>query len=497
MQRHIYLTAQERSGESSASEKTPPAAHENSGWYKIYFDTGLDSRSFARTKMSQNLIEPGFIVSANGTCNEWKAAGVIEENGIMKVWGQLVPGKRLDILIEESDLNTPQTRQAALRAVVSWIRAKLFLGDLQSAPNLGASFILNDGVFFAPEHIASRCLFTEDSNPDHFNCPDLNGINAAAFCAGVMLYKILTGSLPFQSAEIDQDMREGIFLPPSLAAPKLNEKLAELIHSALLLPVNKTTTSKNSILRGDSRGTGILTRILETLQADKTGTGSLASSKPAVNTIDVNSLFVPLSEEKKVIIEKEKKNYLLKQNLITGTKRFVTRNKNALLGAGAGLIFIIVIILSVIQSISSRPTTEGLTSAGVITAYYGAFSNLDHVFMEACVQGADKSDINAAASFFAVTKARQAYEYTTEKILFPADEWLENGGELPAPNVFGVTDLTIENVSGSENENVTIYRVNYLLWAPFEQSISRADTLTLRRDKRNNWRIIEIKRIER
>jgi len=479
MQRHIYLTAQERLGELTTQEYPEES--------RIFFDTGLDPRSFARTKMSQNLIEPGFIVFPDGTHKEWKASGVIQiEDGsqnlsFMRVWGQIAPGKRLDMLIEECDCDAPQTRQTALRAVVSWIRAKLFLGDLQSALNPGASFILDDGVFFAPEHIANRCLFIEDSKPDQFNCPDLNGINAAAFCAGVMLYKILTGSLPFQSAEMFQDMREGVFLPPSLATPELNEKLSGLIQSALLLPVNNASTLKNSY----SRGITLLTQILELLAPDKTG------------TIDVYSLFEPLSEEKKVIIEKEKKNYLLKQNSITGTKRFVTRNKNAILGAGAGLLILIVIIISVIQSISGRPTTEGLTSDGVITAYYDAFSKLDHVFMEACVRGADKSDINAAASFFAVTKARQAYEYTTETILVPASEWLENGGELPSPNVFGVTDLTVETVSGSENESVITYRVNYLLWAPYEQSVSRTDTLTLRRDKRDNWRIIDIQRIER
>ena len=489
MQRHIFIS------------ELPDHSIERSG--KICFDTGLDPRSFARTKMSQNLIEPGYIVSMDGTHKEWKASGVIEIDdsshslSFMRIWGQIAPGKRLDILIEECDCRAPETRQTALQAIISWIRAKLFLGDLQSSLNPGASFILTDAVFFAPEHIASRCLFAEDPKPDHFNCPDLNGINAAAFCAGVMLYKILTGSLPFQSAEIFQDMREGIFLPPSLAAPELDENLSELIQSALLLPANNTSAQKNSASGKASPGTAILTQILESLQADKTGTGSLASSKPAVNAIDVNSLFVPLSEEKKAIVEKEKKNYLLKQNSITGTKRFVTRNKNVLFGTGIGAFVLIIIILSVIQSISSRPTTEGLTSDGVITAYYEAFSKLDHIFMEACIQGANKSDINAAASFFAVTKARQAYEYTTETFLVPANEWLENGGELPAPNVFGVTDLTIENISGSENEGLTTYRVNYLLWAPNEQSVSRTDTLTLKRDKRNNWRIIEIQRVER
>jgi len=479
MRRFIFLTTHE------LSAKTDISTQEWSGECKVCFDTGLASRSFARTKMSQNLIEPGFIVSMDGTHKEWKASGVIEVDGFMRVWGQIAPGKRLDILIEECDCAALETRRAALQAIVSWIKAKLFLGDSQTALNPGASFILNDAVFFAPDYIANSCLFIEDPNSDHYNCPDLNGIDAAAFCAGTMLYKVLTGFFPFQSDEIYQDMREGIFLPISLAAPELDEKLAEIIQASLLLPAIKASSLKNNASGEVSGGTSILTQILESLQADKTG------------IINVNSLYKPLSEEKRIYIEKEKKNYLLKQNSITGAKRFVMRNKNALIGTGIGIFILVVVILSVIQSISGRPTTQGLTSAGVITAYYDSFSKLDHVFMEACVQGADKSDINAAAGFFAVTKARQAYEYTTDTILIPANEWLENGGELPAPNVFGVTDLTIENASGSEIESVTTYRVNYLLWAPHEQSVSRSDTLTLRRDKRGNWRIIDIQRVER
>ena len=471
---------------------------------KVCFDTGLDPRSFARTKMSQSIIEPGFIVFPDGTHKEWKASGVTETSGFMRVWGPMSSGKRLDLLLDECDCaeadslairETPlqEARQAALHAVTSWIRAKLFLGETNSALNPGASFILEPqpslksaasetraspldrSVFFAPEHLANRCLYAEGLEQDRYNNPDLSGINAAAFCAGVMLYKILTGSHPFTTSDFYQDMREGIFLPPSLAVPEMDEELSTLIQSVLLLPVKKPMSKT---------GTDILTRILRILSVESV-------------IFKVSSLFKPISEEKKAIIEKEKRNFLIKQNSITGTKRFVTRNKSSLIAAGVALFFALIIILSVIQSISNRPTTEGLTSDGVITAYYDAFSELNHMFMEACIKGADKGDINTAASFYAVTKTRQAYEFSTAPILVTAKNWLENGGELPAPNVFGVTDLTIENISGSENENLTKYRVNYLLWAPYEQSISRTDTLTLRRDKRGNWRIIDIQRIER
>jgi hypothetical protein len=160
-------------------------------------------------------------------------------------------------------------------------------------------------------------------------------------------------------------------------------------------------------------------------------------------------------------------------------------------------LIVIFIAFSIIRTASLRPTTAGLTSQEVIFAYYNAFSTLDHFFMEACIQGAIKTDINAAASYYAITKMRQAYEYMTDPILFPAQEWKDNGGELPAPNVFGVTDLTVAHISGNEETRVITYRADYFLWTPNEESINRSDVLTLRLDRRNNWRIVDISRTER
>ncbi len=46
----------------------------------ICFDTGLDPRSFARTKMSQSLIECGYIVYPDGSREVWKPSSVNEVN---------------------------------------------------------------------------------------------------------------------------------------------------------------------------------------------------------------------------------------------------------------------------------------------------------------------------------------------------------------------------------------------------------------------------------
>jgi len=459
----------------------------------ICFDTGLDPRSFARTKMSQSLIEPGYIVYPDGSKKVWKSSGVNDINGFMRVWGQHFEGERLDKVLEKIDspqqgpmslaqLKAETPAQAALKAVAFWIRAKLLLGDVDSTLHPGAVFINNSegddpqgSVFFTPMNLAQRCLLVEGDDLNRFSCPDLYGIDASAFCAGAMLYKILTKSYPFPDEDvIFQDMREGVFLPPRLAAPGLDEKLSELIQSALMLPVENKKIHIS--------GTDVLSGLLKILTEKENEKDS------------VSSLFKKIPGEEINRLEKERGRFLLLQKIFVKTRRFAVQNKPALWGAAGILLFIIFVFASMSKNRNERLTTEGMASDQVVYAYYDAFSSLDHIFMEACILGADKSDINVAASYYAVSKVRQSYEYSTGPLVISARFWKENGGELPAPNVFGVTDMTIERLEGREDDNFIVYRVSYLLWFPNEDiPSSRTDVLTLKRH-RKNWRITEINR---
>jgi len=448
---------------------------------EIFFETGLDARAFARTKLSQTLVELGYIVSP-ALSETWKAAGVKEIDGFMRVFGPMFPGKRLDLLLENSD---PWGDFTALESVICWIRAKLQLsaadGDNCSANNPGAAFIYNDKVFFAPQQLANHCLYAEGQFLDIYNSPDLFGTDAAAFCAGVMLYKILIKTHPYEYADIYQNMRDGVFLPPHIAAPEMNEKLSNLIQSALLLPVAKKQTLKS--------GTDILGEIYELLK----------------DTKDISSLFCEIPAEKKAQAEKEKKNFVFKQNITVKTKRFVIRNKFLLTGITAGFIFALIVIISIYNGYAQRPTTKGMAPDTVVSAYYEAFSLLDHMFMEACIMRANRTDINIAISYTAMSKARQAYEHLSGSIMIAAEEWKLNGGELPAPNVFGITDLIIDYEG--EDDGKIKYHASYILWFPqapldegleplYEFSRNRTDKLTLKTDRRNNWRITEILRTE-
>ena len=475
----------------------------------IYFNTGLDPRSFARTKMSQNLSEIGYIVNPDGSHEIWKPSRIDEKDGYMQFWGQLFNGQRLDRIIDEicpaqlkqsqnnksgnsvESPDMPTNRQIALQAIVQWIRAKMFLGDTPSVRSPGAAVIScedtasNSRVFFAPEYIANRCLLLENSEhaasalavQDRFNSPDLSGLDDAAFCAAVMLYAVLTKNHPYPGDNNSQDMRDGFFLPISLAEPGLNEELSGLIQSALMLPVQnkKDKMSASDILIGILK---ILTEKDNNIRA-------------------ISSLFSEITAEKLLKTDAEKKKFTLKQNTSIKIKRFVSRNRTAITISSACIIFALIITFSMIDSYAKKPTTAGMYPKDIIYAYLDAYSNLNFEFMEACVQGAMKNDINAAVNLTAIVRTRMAYESTITSTVTAA-AWKENGGELPAPDVFGVTDLSVAHISGSEESGLIIYRADYLLW-PFQEEfpLIRSDVMTLKPDKKNNWRITEIIRTEK
>ena len=471
------------------------------GQKALGFDTGMDSRAFARAKFAQFITEPGFIVSLEGSTpsvNLWKAEGVIEDS-TMVVWGPPFRGERLDILLHDNE-----KREEALAAIHRWIQAVLVLGEKHHAP-AGAlplwpcTALIGENqsseVFFAPMDISLNCLINKESNKinNRYVHPDLNGMNAAAFIAAAMLYQVFVGSPAFPAEDeitLHEDMREGNFLPIRLAAPGLDDKLAVLIQKALGQNV---------------KGGGVLPN----------GARLLEEFPRLLRTESLPSFFNRLSEADALSIEKEKTQYQKTKTAEVNTRRFVKRNSAVLLGSLAALVIAVLIVKSVINS-RSELTTAGMEPVQVIETYYNSFGELDHMRMEACVvKGAGKDDISMVMNLYVVSKMRQAYEQNMRTSLISARDWLEMGGGQVNFQVFGVTDMQI-TVSSEQLavSNEALYRVDYTLWVPGEgrndsepgqdamtgvveflppESVRRTDFVTLVQ-KKGNWRISEIRR---
>ena len=476
------------------------------------FDTGLDSRAFAQAKLALFMNEPGLIVRPGGAPVEtWKASGVLERGPTMVVWGPPFQGSRLDLLVNDS-----ARQNEALAAAVLWIEARSSLGERQVSLRPFAALVSSGPsyppgtVFFAPENLALRCMQAE--GPDALirggECyvhPDLSGTQAAAFTAAALLYRVFAGAAPFPAQEeltLRQDMRELNFLPVRFAAPGLDEKLAGFIQKALS-PAAGTAGGADG---GPQSSAALLRQLLAIVKP----TGAVVSNAA--------SFFHPLSPEERLRLTKEKDLFLKKKNLAIKTRRFVIRNTAVIAGAATALLIALLVTRSVIKSRAEGPTTRGMDSAQVVQGYYTAFGRLDHQLMEACVsKGAGKSDIEMVVNLFVISKVRQAYETGAAPPLISAEEWRDSGAGPVDSQVFGITDLKIERLSGNETTDEIRYRAAYTLWLPqgrqeeespdagdpetaetgrLPQGVHYTDELTLVRN-RGNWRIAEINRVPR
>jgi hypothetical protein len=466
------------------------------------FDTGLNAQAFAQAKMAQFITESGFIVKSGGEVTEWRAEGVLErpkngtEESSMVIWGPAFEGERFDLLLNAEASGAPPAaagpyNSGAVEALRLWINSRSALGDRQ-APLWPAAALINlrgndaGTILFPPERLVRRCLQAEGSwlgGAAAFVYPGLEGEAGAAFTAAAALYRILSGKPAFEGEDeeaLHQNIREAVFLPPSLACPGLDDTPAGLMKDCLGSPEKQHFNRLRSFLNG---------------------------SEPS-------SWFKSLSAEERARLEAEKEQFQKKKALKVNTRRFIIRNTAIIIGVVIAMGVAGLIAGSVISGRKDLPTTKGMEPVQVVRSYYTSFGTLDHSMMEACtVKGAGKSDIGMVTNFFVISKVRQAYEFNEAPGIVPAQEWVDTGENPAGRTVFGVSDLMLEKLE--DGEATQHFRASYMLWTPQSgedpenigagdpdggpfppQGRPYTDELTLTKLK-DAWRISEINRSER
>ena len=291
------------------------------------FDTGLNAQAFAQAKMAQFITSTGTIVYPDGKTETWQPEGVAEK-GTMVIFGPSFPGERLDAIINGQD-----QKDDALDAVSVWIRAALILekeasgGEAPYPGPAGALMVSSEGqefprgtILFPPFRLLKRSLEADNavSEAECWVHPDLRGKEAISFSAGAMFYRIFCGSSPFQGDktsagqkkaseislldELRQDIREGVFMPPELAAPGLQKEMA----AAIAASMSSVSRNREEKIRPSPE------TILD-----------LAFSSPRR---PVSSWVTPPSGEELSRISLEREQYRKKNAFTVKTRRFVIRN---------------------------------------------------------------------------------------------------------------------------------------------------------------------------
>jgi hypothetical protein len=271
--------------------------------------------------------------------------------------------------------------------------------------------------------------------------PDLTGEAAAVFAAAAMLYRIVCGEPPYPNNEAEglySDLREGVYIPPRLAAPGLDKRMADLMERALA-PVSAGITRPSL-----AEFAGIL--------------GPPLSGEK-------ERFFHELSGEERTKLEAERERFSRKKTTAVKTRRFIRRNTAVIGGVIIGLTVLALVIGNIVNGNRNRPSTRGMEPREVIAAYYGAFETLDHTLMEACVTNkAGKGDVDMIMNMFVISKVREAYEMRSP--IIPAQLWLDAGGAPTDLTVVGVTDLRLEGEDEDGSDGEVRYRADYTLWLP-------------------------------
>jgi outer membrane murein-binding lipoprotein Lpp len=424
---------------------------------------------------------------------------------VMVVWGPDFAGLSLDEIADQGDGPAPCNAPGALAALAAWVRARAALPlEGRPLPWPGAALVDEkaETVLFLPEAAVRRVFDAGGAGvwinkAERWSHPDYSGEEADVFTAAALLYRALSGSPPYPCRDRDvlrEDIREGVFTPPRLAAPGISAEAAALI-TAALSPRAKLRT-----------GRPLLADFARLFAAEAAGgvAGSAAGTA---------GFFRDIGREERLALEAERKRFLQKREKTVKAKRFLSRNRTAILAVLGAVLAAALVAGSVIRARLDGPSTRGMDAAAVVESYYRAITAMDHETAAACVTGgAGKDDINMITSLYVVSKVRQAYEAQTAFI--SPEEWRESGGGVSAKAVFGIDGLRLEGIDTDESDGRLGYRAKYLFFNPYPESggntaapdaenkaplplpagIPCSDELALEKDKKGLWHIAEIRR---
>lgn len=460
--------------------RTPSEITEGGARY-LAVPVGAPARGTALTRILARKGSPGWLV-APPSIREWRFEGITERAGAAVLYGPWIPGTPLASILE---LPSKETLPCLVRLAVA-----LQLLKERRVPffplQADAVLFCDDGsVLFLPSEIMRelRELRTFVSNRDFFdsiNNPDLRGENMMSFSLGAIVYRQLTGALPFGGEtpeELHERMRKLEILAPEETVPGVPLKLSRMVMASL----------------GRSRGGAFptLEEWVDVLQAlDRDGAlgrlprpaGLAASSEAEARRRSSQSRF-----RRRVFWERNWRTALI----IAGVAVVVA--------AGLG---------SVLKGVLAPRVTRGYAPRKVVETFYSSMNRLDTMTIQACVvNGAGKAEINEVTNLYVISRVSMGYEGRSSVVA--ADEW-DKAGRPPIPptrTLYGVTGLTIVQ---EKPEPSPVFLATYDKWTPLPateeagsnqpagpryESHAVMDRVSLRKD-RGDWVIFRIERLQ-
>lgn len=439
-------------------------------------DTGIASNSPTLRKLAGQQRKVGWIIRGERK-EPWKAAGFVEREGQVLVYGPLHHGRFLEDALEDESVD----RLELLARVAGALATVVDDEDIPVFPfHTRSMIVLEDGgILILPADILQAIREHQDyaaeiRRMERFTHPDRSHEANYGFALAAAAYYVITGHFPYD-AEDEEDLHARVRSATMISAKHRDVAVRDEISDAL-----------DARLKGDEEAVD-LRAWTERLRA---------WSREGVRTT--------LSEE-----ERERREQAADQTIARMEKGFQRRERVRKHGRTAVIIAVIVILVgtipgTIIRNALQPRATAGLPPEEVVRVFYESINSLDHMTMEdAVVDDAGRGLIREVTNLYVLDRQRMSVEM--QSAFVDAREWLDSGmpelsdGRTP----YGVTNLLIIDEPAPEGER--LYTVRYERWLPdYEQAqetgqagaagLRAEDRVSLRMDG-DDWVIYEIERL--
>jgi hypothetical protein len=418
--------------------------------------------------------EKGFLVK-DGVVSEWHFTGFRYRDGVPYLYGP----QALGVPLGEALL---WPREKALATAADLIRALTLLtappeNKIEISPD-SVRFLNDGGILFLPAEVFRKLrLFSgDDDKARHSRLNDPYGEKPAenlSYAVGAVLYRVLTGSFPFDGATLDQvhaRIRQRQAIPPHLLCPDLKKSISEIFV--------RFFEKKNplTLAEWETAVTGWL--------AD-----GFTEARSSAEATDMAGL------RKRAEVKRER-----------GLRRraFIEKNGRALLIATVCAIGVGIIGGPILANVLAPRRTAGFTPRHVVESYYEAIDILDPDLMHACLQGLTGAGEVQRQEVLFVSNRQMTY-YNKHDDRMRASQWERVGRpRIEAPQyIEGIVALTLTEVkSGPE----WVYDAEYERWLhepspdaaspnPVQKAYHMKERLTLTKDNQG-WLISDIVQLE-
>lgn len=423
---------------------------------ELRLNTNLDEYTFGKTAHDAVLSQEGVLFDGKNfrqwTFEEVKSYDA-EKNGKAErlvfycAKNPLSEGARtLAELLEEGGEKALSATLAACTALTAAAK------DGNQIPMVGAGGIMIDGnkVLFAPESLysyAANTLPAQETLLQHqgYLNETIKGLPALCFERAAIIYRLLTGRLPFTAADSisrNADIFDRKFLPLEYCINGIDSELASAVNNGLRL----NSTAVNVPGKRKKGKTSEDLRPEADFPLEKLEEAFRLSQKQA-------------EEGNDKAFEEKVSAYLKSQTSKINTKRTIKRNSTTIAVIVAALVIVAVVIGNTIKTRGSDYTSIGLTSSQTISAYMNGVNEKDTMLLSDFGDGKSINSFSDTVSRIYVMH-KQRLTFGDNGFGYPAN-WLfyiTDDAKYERSGVYGVTNLKID---GKPAEHVAkLYKKN-------------------------------------